>query len=232
MFTPIPQLFKPWAEDYFNHNIFMDTPIVSAGQENLLPERQYDFRTGEFAKWVGRTMPDAAPDWLQSPKRFEALIRGFFGALGTYGLSAANVMTDTLIEGPDRVLGELSAKRLHEMPVISRFKRGDVPTTTKYNRILWEMVREADQLARTIKVYQEEGEGERAFNLIRDERQMLAMRPRIRKIASQVSAVNKKLNQIALDRRIAPERRAQIRDQLLKQRNALAAQIEPLIEYL
>jgi hypothetical protein len=232
MFNPIPQLFKPWVEDYFNHSIFMDTPIVSAGQENLLPERQYDFRTGEFAKWLGRTVPDAAPDWIQSPKRFEALIRGFFGALGTYSLSAANVMTDTLISGPDRVLGELQAKRLHELPVISRFKRGDVPTTTKYNRILWELVREADALARTIKVYQEEGEGERAFNLMRDERQMLALRPRIRKIANQVSQVNKRLNQIALDRRISPERRAVLRDQLLKQRNALAAQIEPLIEYL
>lgn len=232
MFTPVPQLFKPWAEDYFNHNIFMDTPIVTAGQENLLPERQYDFRTGEFAKWVGRTVPDAAPDWLQSPKRFEHLIRGFFGALGTYTLSAANVMTDTLIEGPDRVLGELSAKRLHEMPVVSRFKRGDIPTTTKYNRILWELVREADALARTIKVYQEEGEGERAFNLARDEAQLIALRPRIRQIAGEVSKVNKQLNRIALDRRISPERRAQIRDQLLKRRNALAARIDPLIEYL
>jgi hypothetical protein len=147
-------------------------------------------------------------------------------------LGAANVMTDTLIEGPDRVLGELSAKRLHELPVVSRFKRGDVPTTTKYNRILWELVREADSLARTIKIYQEEGEGERAFGLARDEAQLIALRPKIRSIATQVSAVNKQLNQIALDRRIAPERRAAIRDQLLKQRNALAAQIDPLIEYL
>lgn len=232
MFNPIPQLFKPWVEDYFNHNIFMDTPIVSAGQENLLPERQYDFRTGEFAKWFGQTLPDAAPDWMQSPKRFEALIRGFFGALGIYTLSAANVMTDTLISGPDRVLGELQAKRLHELPVISRFVRGDVATTTKYNRILWELVREADAIARTIKVYQEEGQGEKAFELARDNREIVALRPRIRQIAGQVSEINKQLNQIAMNRRISPERRAAIRDKLLARRNALAKQIDPLIEFL
>jgi hypothetical protein len=231
MFNPIPQLFKPWAEDYVNYSFFTDTPIISMGQENLLPERQYDFRTGEFARWVGQALPDVAPDFLQSPKRLEALIRGYFGALGVYSLSVANVMTDSVLHGPDRAFGEIAAKRLHELPVVSRFKRGDVATSTKYNRILWEMVREADALARTIKKYQEEGEGYKALGIARDEAQVLAARPTVRRIANQVSEINRQLNSVALNRRISPERRRTMQDQLLKRRNALAAQVDPLIEF-
>ena len=136
------------------------------------------------------------------------------------------------MHGPERALGEIAALRLHEIPVVKRFKQADVPHTTKYNRLLWEMVREADAVSRTIKKYHEEGEGHKALGLLRDEKLLLALRPRLRKIATQVSAVNKKINQIALDRRLSPERRATLRDKLLKQRNALTKQIEPLLEYL
>jgi len=141
-------------------------------------------------------------------------------------------MTDSVLHGPERALGEISALRLHEMPVVKRFKQADVPHTTKYNRILWEQVREADSIARTIKKYQEEGEGQKALGLFRDEPGLFALRPRLRKIATQVSAVNKQINRIALDRRLSPERRAVLREKLLKQRNALTKQVEPLLEYL
>jgi len=231
-FNPIPQMFKPMAEDWFNINIFTRTPIISAGQENLLPQRQYDWRSGEFAKWVGDALPDSAPDWMQSPKRLEHLMRGYFGALGVFGLSVANVMTDTILHGPERALGEITAQRLHELPVISRFKRGDVSTTTKYNRILWELVKEADSIARTIKKYQEEGQGFKALGIAQDEKAILAMRPDIRRIAAQVSEVNRQINTIALNRRISPERRTLLRDRLVSQRNRLAAQIEPVIDRL
>jgi hypothetical protein len=231
-FNPLPQLFKPAIESYFNTNIFTSTPIIPAGMENLLPQRQYDWRTGEFSRWVGDAMPDSAPDIMQSPKRIEHLMRGYFGALGVYSMSVANVMTDSILHGPERALGEIGAMRLHELPVVKRFKQGDVPHTTKYNRILWEMVREADAVSRTIKKYQEEGEGQKALGLARDEQQLIALRPRLRKIATQVSAVNKQINQIALDRRLSPERRAILRDKLLKQRNALTKQVEPFLDYL
>ncbi len=231
-FNPIPQLAKPWMEDYFNRNIFTGTPVIPAGMENMLPRSQYDWRTGEFARWFGDAMPDFAPDLLQSPKRLEAMLRGYFGMLGVYSLGVANVMTDTIMHGPERALGEITATKLHELPVMKRFLQADVPHTTRYNRLLWEHLREADAIARTLKRYQEEGRGQDAFDIAVDEQVILGLRPSLRSIASQVSKVNKQINQVSLDRRLSPERRFEIRELLLEQRNALTAQIEPLLEYL
>jgi len=231
-FNPIPQLAKPAIESYFNTNIFTSTPIIPAGMENMLPQRQYDWRTGEFARWVGDAMPDFMPDVMQSPKRIEHLMRGYFGALGVYTMSVANVMTDSILHGPERALGELGAMKLHELPVLKRFKQADVPHTTKYNRILWEQVRESDAIARTLKTYIEEGEGQRALGLAHNEAQILALRPTLRRVATEVSKVNKQINQVSLDRRLSPEKRTALRDKLLEKRNALTAQVEPLLEYL
>jgi len=230
-FNPVPQLVKPWMESYYNTSFFTDSPIIPAGMENLLPERQYDWRTGEFAKWVGDAMPEAAPDWLQSPKRLEHFVRGYFGALGVYAMGVGNVMTESILYGPERTLGELTSKRLHELPVIERFKRGEIPTTTKYNRLIWEMLSEADGLARTLKIYQEEGRGDAAFGIAANESQKLAALPHLRRVTREISAVNKQMNIISMDRRLSPQRRQALTDTLTKQRNALAAQVEPLIDF-
>ncbi len=231
-FNPIPQLAKPWLESYFNTNIFTSTPIIPAGMENMLPQSQYDWRTGEFAKWVGDAMPDFMPDVMQSPKRIEHLMRGYFGALGVYSMSLANVMTESIMHGPERAFSEIAAMRLHEMPVIKRFKQADVPHTTRWNRMLWETVREADAVSRTLKKYVLEGQGQKALGLAYDEKKLLALRPVVRKIANQVSKINKQINQISLDRRLSPERRATLRDKLLNQRNALTKRVEAILDYL
>jgi hypothetical protein len=229
-FNPYPQLVRPIIEDTTNRNMFRGTPIVPLGLENLKPDAQYDFRTGSFARAVGRTLPDIAPDFLQSPKRLEALIQGYFGALGVYVLGVGNVLTDSILHGPTRALGEIAALPLHDIPVVKRFAQSKVPTSTKYNQLLWEMMKEADGLARTLKVYQETGQFEAAMDLRRDEAGILAARKRLRSIQRQVTAVNRQLNQVALNQRLKPEIRQKQLESLRKRKNALAKQVEPLID--
>ena len=229
-FNPLPQAVKPVLELYNNHNYFTDAPVVPASLEGLSPERQYDYRTGSFAKEIGDAMPDFAPDWLQSPVRLEHTAKAYFGALGGYIMAVGNVMTDTILDGPERTLGEITATPFHDLPVVKRFVRGEVPNSTKYSRELWEMMKEADTLARTIKKYQEEGQFERALGLRRDNVGILNARKRLRKITTQVSAVNKQINMLALNKNISPEARNRRIEALTKQKNSLAKQVEPLIE--
>jgi hypothetical protein len=228
-FNPVPQAVKPLLEQYHNENFFTSAPIVSAGLENLSPERQWDHRTGDLAKAVGDAMPDFAPDFMQSPVRLEHLIKSYFGALGGYIMSVGNVFTDSILDGPDRALGEIAATPLHELPVIKRFVQGGIPKGTKYSEMLWDMMKEADTLARTIKKYQEDGDGDRALKLRRDNQAILGSRKRLHAITRKVSEVNKQMNRLATSS-ISPEAKQKRRDALQKRKNALTKQIEPLIE--
>ena len=229
-FNPVPQLAKPILESYMNRSFFTDAPVVTLNEQDLIPEAQYDFRTSEFAKQVAEAMPDVAPEWARSPKRIEHLVRGYFGAMGMYAVGAANVLTESAVYGTSRTLGDLQSQRLHELPVIKRFYQAKVPTTTKYNRLLWDMLSEADGLARTMKKYIEEGRFEDALGIQREYDLQLAVRPRLRQIATEVSKINRLLNQNEVNFSIPPEQRRRNSDRLLEQRNKLTQQIAPYID--
>jgi hypothetical protein len=229
VFNPVPQLGKPILESYQNRSFFTDSPIVTLNEENLDPEAQYDFRTGEFAKAVAQGMPDSAPEWMRSPKRLEHLVRGYFGAMGMYAMSFGNVMTESAVYGVSKTMDELTSQELHELPVLKRFIQGKTPSTTKYNRLLWDMLKEADGLARTMKKYQNEQRFEDALGIRHTKRDILAIRPTLRKIAHQVSKINSLLNQNEVSNR-SPDARRRVRDTLNARKIRLTRQIAPFID--
>lgn len=83
---PLPTGLNTLVENAANYSFFFDRPIVPQGAERAAPEEQVKEYTGEFARLIG----DA---FGQSPAKFEHLIRGLYGGVGTSVLEAANVLT-------------------------------------------------------------------------------------------------------------------------------------------
>jgi hypothetical protein len=96
----LPNAIVPLVENWANRSTWRDRPIVPRNRENLDPAQQYNERTGEAARTVGGALG-------YSPAKIENVVQGWFGGLGKYGLSAA----DLAVRGVRAIAGEQPLRR-------------------------------------------------------------------------------------------------------------------------
>lgn len=85
--NPIPQLVKPIMDVYANKDSFTGRPIESMGMEKLDPQYRFTQRTSMTARALSTGTFGAA-----SPVQIDHLIKGYFGWLGTFIISSADVI--------------------------------------------------------------------------------------------------------------------------------------------
>ena len=87
----VPQALRPAMEAVFNYDFFTDRPIVGLGYQNQEVSRQFTPYTSEMGKIAGKT-------GLISPLKFDHLIRGYFGTMGSMALYMFDSMATTLFD--------------------------------------------------------------------------------------------------------------------------------------
>ena len=107
-FNPIPQAVKPIVEDVTNFNFFTMRPIVGQGMEGLEAKYQTGPNTSITAQKLGAYLD-------HSPLKIDNMIRGYFGAVGTY----ATDLLDTVLSG--EADAPKADKRLEQMAFFKRF---------------------------------------------------------------------------------------------------------------
>lgn len=104
----LPTALVSLVENYSNWDRFRDRPIVSRGLEAVAPSEQFNPRTTEVAKRLGRIFE-------YSPAKIDNLIHGYFGTLGSDLTSAV----DALFAEQD--YGEPPTKPVADWPIIRAF---------------------------------------------------------------------------------------------------------------
>jgi hypothetical protein len=219
--NPIPQAVKPILEQYSNRNFFTGYPIIGMGDRSRPLEMQYSHMTSETFRELARAMPDIAPSWLRSPKRLEALWRGYTGAMGMYALSAADGITQDLAGYPDR-----PTMKVWDRPIAKRFIRDPRPFSNKYQTQLYDMLTEANQLNRAIKDLQELGEGREAARIKRESRSKLATRKRLSSISRRVAKINKRIRRIYTNPRMSGDKKWEAINRLKTSKIKILRQVE------
>lgn len=220
-FNPVPQLVKPILEQYANRNSFTGTPIVGMNERGLEPEAQFNSWTSETARAVAAAMPDSAPEWLRSPVRLQAAIRGYLGSLGAYAMGATDYAVREIGNYP-----EPAQQSMYDFPVVRRFLRDPNPRTTKYTAELYDMLDEANSIYRTIKVYRERNQMEMAAELLAENRGKLAVRGRINALALQMREINRQINAVQFSGLSAEDKRKRV-EALIAKKNEVAARVAP-----
>ena len=215
-FNPIPQLAKPAIEQYANRNMFTGNPIIGLAHQGVAPEAQYDPWTSETMRALAIAMPNDAPEWLRSPKRLEAAVRGYFGAVGMYALGASDAVTRRAMGHPDR-----PKRAIQDYPVISRFWRNPEPRTTKYASELYDMLNEADQLYKTMNAYRDQGRLAEAQELYTDNAGKLQTRSYLRDVATQMTKINKQVRAVQYSQTMTPEQKKAAIDRLNAQKRSI-----------
>jgi len=215
---PTPQLVKPLLEQAANKIKFTGRPIVGLGLDRLTPEAQYDSNTSETARILG----DVLPEWMgdaQSPKRIEALIRGYTGSLGLYALQGADALVRTFGDYPEK-----PSMRWDNMPVVKRFWRSNPAYSTKYSTQFYEQYNEINSLFSTIKEYRKRGDVDAATELLEDNRDKLRVRGMLNNAYKMLSSLNQRTRAIQVSDMSADEKRAAI-DKVLQRKNDITKRV-------
>jgi hypothetical protein len=213
-FNPVPQLVKPIIEQYANRSMFTGSPIVGMAEQPLQPEAQFTPWTSETMQELAKAMPDFAPAWLRSPKRLEAALRAYTGAIGMYILGASDQVVRTALGYPPE-----PGRKIYDLPIVSRFWKDPDPRHTKYADELYKMMDEANAVSSTVNRYTRERRFEEAAELRAANKDKLAVRLRLNRLGTQVRNINNQIRLIQLDERMDPAtKRARI-DALVDRKN-------------
>lgn len=219
-FNPVPQLVKPVIEQYANRSMFTGSPIVGMAEQPLQPEAQFTPWTSETMQELAKAMPDFAPAWLRSPKRLEAAMRAYTGAIGMYILSASDQVVRSAMGYPPE-----PGRKIYDLPVVSRFWKDPDPRHTKYADELYRMMDEANAVSSTVNRYTRERRFEEAAELRTANKDKLAVRVRLNRLGTQVRNVNNQIRLIQLDRNMDSVTKRERIDALVDRKNDITREV-------
>jgi hypothetical protein len=221
-FNPIPQAVVPVVEQMWNKSFFGFRPIVSGGDQHKSPEQQFSPWTSETFREVAKAMPDSAPEWARSPKRLEAMWRGYTGTIGTYVVDMADMLTRQAGDYPNQP----DFEGADGVPVLSNMKRRFNPEDgTRSNRHVGEFYKLYNQVLKVeqgIRDSMAEGDKASVDKLQEDNRELLAKSAVIKQTSSNMSKLRKEQNAIYFDKLILPKAKAKKLKELNKRRNKIA----------
>ncbi|WP_422468415.1 LPD38 domain-containing protein [Endozoicomonas sp. ALC013] len=214
---PIPQIIKPIWEVSENRDRFRDRPILPMRLQDLKPEAQYDPYTSDTLKELVQWIPEEAPDWMRSPKKLEHLIRGYFGSLGSYTLMAADAMTRKATGAADK-----PTPTLQDNPLLGSFVRDKVTNRNRYTDELHEMTVDINEIANSIKRYQESGKVQRAKDQEQSAAAKLKHKAGLQKASREINKLRKEVRRVMEDRSMNSETKRQQLNTLHERINQLS----------
>ncbi|MEW6045014.1 MAG: LPD38 domain-containing protein [Bacillota bacterium] len=90
----LPTALIPLAEAYANRSLFTGAPIVPMREQRLEPSEQYGPYTTGVARSIGKA-------FNISPRKFEAMVRGYTGGLGMHALHLIDALTGNRAPGAE-----------------------------------------------------------------------------------------------------------------------------------
>jgi hypothetical protein len=211
--NPIPQVINPIFEATFNYSAFTGRPIENMYDSSLRPEARYNERTSETMREVGELFG-------VSPKKLEHVYKGYLGTIGAYILSITDMVTRGVGDH-----GESPDFKIENLPVVKSFYRGtDRAVSTKYMNDFYDMLGEVDEAYTTINRYRKENRLDEANELYIDNSKKLTQRKFLNQAQKQIRQLNSEIDMITRSRTLTGERKREMIDKKIAQRNAFVAQ--------
>ena len=213
-----PQVAKPVIEAWANRDTFTGRDIETMGDERKLPHARYDERTSATMREIVGSIAPVSDAVGLSPKKAQHIFEGYLGTIGAWGLAAMDMATRAAADDPDR-----PTWRVDEIPVLRVFYRGDenLPAySTQHIQDVYDGAREYEKVVATAKSKFQEGREEEGREMLAEPD--LKWQAPLAAAAKALSALNKQMDRVMLDRKLSPEQKRVQIDQLLGRRNERA----------
>ena len=218
--NPIPQALLPYIEAKTNYSIYRGREIVPRSLQDLDPKEQYTANTSALAKGISNAIDAVGVE--MSPMKIQYMIQGYTGTLGTYGL----MMIDTAARGVG-LADKTPAASIVDYPVIRRFFKSPEGGYGPMNDF-YDLYSQIDRTYTTMTELKDRDDFDRAREIQKDNRQLLAMRKTVNSLYQRVSKVTSRIREIEANQRLTPIQRRDRIKALEIQRNKTLAQVAKL----
>ena len=212
------QITKPLMEAMMNYSWFTGQPIVPLYLEKgRTPGKQSRPSTDQLSVGIGEA-------FNISPLKVSHMLKGYGGTLGSYVLFA----TDWAIRN---VSGMTPRPTLREdqMIGIKRFYTSDLSTRTVMSDY-YDLQSVSQQILGNFRSMLRDGDAEGAKKIMEDHGGLIATKNALSSVTRQMDNIRRMRTQVYLNKGMSPSKRAEVLDQLDRQRNALMPMIEKLRE--
>jgi hypothetical protein len=214
-FNPMPQTFRPIYEAYSNKSMFTGRPIEGRRLQARKPGLRADPWTSEALQVVGEGLNI-------SPKKMEALARGYLASMSTFLLAGPDQMARWFGDFPEK-----PTPRSDDYPLMGRFWRQGPARNTKSMTRFYELLTESNELVASVKHYAELGNAEKVKKLLARNKKLYAYNPTLRSYQRSLSEIRKSMEVVYKSRKSAEWKREMI-DKLTGQRNAVVKKVYDL----
>lgn len=223
--SPVPQLAKPLIDLYANQDSFTGRPIESMGMERLQKKDRYTNRTTYAARLVGSL---GLPDPLQlaqgryeaiSPVQADALLRGYFGWLGTTIAVAADYGIRPLVGAPTK-----PAMQLRDVFLAGQFMEGMPSTQSRYVTEFYNQAKEIELAYGSYRQALKQGDTEKAKDILESEGDKIRKYRRVTQAKRRESELNARVRQVEQSK-ADPETKRRLLDMLAEQKDRIARTI-------
>jgi hypothetical protein len=228
-FNPIPQAARPLIEVAANYDFFTGRQLDSAAQLRYNPSA----RTGPTTPAVSQKMSELSQETL-SPNQIGQVIEGYLGTLGSYTLTAMDVVlaeTGAIPERPTGVFGDNLAGKVTEALGFGRFVKPEVDPSNRHINDFYELKSEVDRIYATVNRYKKSGEVEKAVELIEDNRAKLSQRKRLLAINENLRKINERIRLVRSSDQSGLEKQKRLKV-LISQRNRVAKTVSGVINQI
>ena len=206
----MPQVAAPIYQQYVNKNFF-GSPILPEGMKHNIPDfgQSYPWSNNLITSAIESAPPEIRKH-LMSPIRFEALIRGYTGAIGGFVL-------DLLDEGSYLFSDfERPERRWDEMPLFKRFLQLDPSKYTQAESEFYELKKRAIQAVNQAKKFSKEMKFELLDEFLKtpENQELLSISPKLEYWGRQIQDLNRRRNQIYEHPDLSSERKRELINEL------------------
>lgn len=191
--NPIPQAVKPILDVYSNKDSFSGRPIESMGMERLKSEYRYTADTSMIARASSSAM-NAATGVIGkeslSPVQIDAMLRGYFGWLGTFVVAGADMAIRPLTNEPTRPQAD------YLKVVTQGFLKSLPDSQSKYVSAMYEQAQELERSYATHRQMIKEGKVQEASEFAEEHKDQLARYRQVEAVKKVQSAINEQVRRI------------------------------------
>jgi hypothetical protein len=209
----VPQTVKPLAELWANKSFFTGRPIEGKAMQALAP--------GERAEpWTSETLQLLGKGLNISPKKMEALARGYFATLSAFFLGGTDQVARWVGDFPER-----PSYRSDDYPLVGRFWRQGPARNTKHATRLYEAMQESDMLVQTVKHYMIEGNMEAAEKLATANLGKFSANKMLNRIRKKLTTLRTAMKDVERSTKLTRQEKRKELDELTVLRNELVKEV-------
>jgi hypothetical protein len=225
-FNPAPQAVLPIFEVIANYDFFTDRALETAGVQRLPSGDRAYSTTSQTAAAFGQATG-------LSPIKFEQIIKGYLGSMGSLGLSAVDAVLSTTGAVPAKPAGIFENEigdAASFLTGLTRFVKESPDSANKFVGDFYELKREVDEIYAAVQDRRKNGEVEAAMDLMRENRKKLGARSSLNSMQKTMSTLNREIQRVKRTERMDSNEKKQRLQRLINQRNRVAGQTERILE--